>query len=139
MLFQTIVLFCILIIFYLFYLFFFIYWISNYDKLRLLLLYIICYDGVPQDDLRKLVEHAHIRNSELDIISNFKYLGANLKSSTLKDLKPKRGYDSMWEKEKVKRKLNKRDDEESYELSRYISTLKYVIEVIIIILKWKDK
>jgi len=102
--------------------------VDNYDKLRLLLLYIICYDGVPQDDLRKLVEHAHIRNSELDIISNFKYLGANLKSSTLKDLKPKRGYDGVWEKEKVKRKLNKRDDEESYELSRYVSTLKYVIE-----------
>ena len=114
---------------------YFILKISNYDKLRLLILYIICYNGVPQDDLKKLVEHAHIMNPELDIISNFKYLGVNLKSSTLKDLKPKRGYDSMWEKEKVKRKLNKNDEEESYELSRYVSTLKYVIEVIIIILK----
>jgi len=103
--------------------------VDNYDKLRLLLLYIICYDGIPQDDLRKLVEHARIHNPDLDLISNFKYLGVNLKSSTLKDLKPKRGYDSMWEKEKVKRKLNKNDDEESYELSRYVSTLKYVIEV----------
>jgi len=102
--------------------------VDNYDKLRLLILYIICYNGVPQDDLKKLVEHAHIMNPELDIISNFKYLGVNLKSSTLKDLKPKRGYDSMWEKEKVKRKLNKNDEEESYELSRYVSTLKYVIE-----------
>jgi len=102
--------------------------VDNYDKLRLLLLYIICYDGIPQDDLRKLVEHARIHNPDLDLISNFKYLGVNLKSSTLKDLKPKRGYDSMWEKEKVKRKLNKNDDEESYELSRYVSTLKYVIE-----------
>jgi len=113
---------------------YFILKISNYDKLRLLILYIICYNGVPQDDLKKLVEHAHIMNPELDIISNFKYLGVNLKSSTLKDLKPKRGYDSMWEKEKVKRKLNKNDEEESYELSRYVSTLKYVIEVIIIII-----
>ncbi|OUM61424.1 hypothetical protein PIROE2DRAFT_12577 [Piromyces sp. E2] len=102
--------------------------VDTYDKLRLLILYIICYDGVPQDDLRKLVEHAHMMNPELDIINNFKYLGVNLKSSQLKDLKPKRGYDSMWEKEKVKRKLNKNDEEESYELSRYVSTLKYVIE-----------
>ncbi|KAG4086819.1 Sec1-like protein [Neocallimastix lanati (nom. inval.)] len=102
--------------------------VDIYDKLRLLILYIICYDGVPQEDLRKLVEHAHMANPELDIISNFKYLGINLKSNQLKDLKPKRGYDSMWEKEKVKRKLNKNDEEESYELSRYVSTLKYVIE-----------
>jgi len=67
---------------------------------------------------------------ELDIISNFKYLGVNLKNSQLKELKPKRGYDSMWEKEKVKRKLSKNDEDESYELSRYVSTLKYVIEVL---------
>ncbi|KAG4090299.1 Sec1-like protein [Neocallimastix lanati (nom. inval.)] len=102
--------------------------VDNYNKLRLLTLYIICYGGVPQEDLRKLIEHAHVSNSELDIISNFKYLGVNLKSSQLKDLNPKRGYDSMWEKEKIKRKLNKNDEEESYELSRYVSTLKYVME-----------
>jgi len=102
--------------------------VDTYDKLRLLILYIICHDGVPQDDLRKLVEHARMMDPELDIISNFKYLGVNLKNSQLKELKPKRGYDSMWEKEKVKRKLSKNDEDESYELSRYVSTLKYVIE-----------
>jgi len=102
--------------------------VDTFDKLRLLILYIICYDGVPREDLRKLVDHAHISNSELDIINNFKFLGVNLKSNQLNELKPKRGYDSMWEKEKIKRKLNKDDDEDSYELSRYVSTLKYVME-----------
>jgi len=34
----------------------------------------------------------------------------------------------MWEKEKAKRKLKKNEEEETYELSRYVSTLKYVME-----------
>jgi len=102
--------------------------VDTFDKLRLLILFIICYDGVPQRDLRKLIEHAHITDSELDIINNFKFLGVNLKSNQLKDLKPRRGYDSMWEKEKAKRKLKKNEEEETYELSRYVSTLKYVME-----------
>lgn len=104
--------------------------VDSYDKLRLLLLYIICHDGIPQEDLRKLLQHAHVMNQDVDTISNFSLLGVNLKSSVAKELSPKRGYDSMWEKEKNKRKSNRNNnnEEETYELSRYVSTLKYVVE-----------
>ncbi|CAO3657362.1 unnamed protein product [Mucor hiemalis] len=94
--------------------------VSQADKARLLMLYIIWKEGgIFEDDKRKLIEHAKLRGEYRDAVNNLPLIGVKLtrlrskeKSSFLK-----------------KRKQKKNKDEESpYELSRYVPTLKKVMD-----------
>lgn len=49
--------------------------ISRLDKVRIIALYILYKDGVPDEDRRRLFQHAKLSTPEQDVINNLVYLG----------------------------------------------------------------
>ncbi|GAA5812262.1 hypothetical protein MFLAVUS_005712 [Mucor flavus] len=94
--------------------------VSQADKARLLMLYIIWKEGgIFEDDKRKLIEHAKLKGEYRDAVNNLPLIGVKLtrirqpeKTNFLK---------------KRRQKKNK-DEETPYELSRYVPTLKKVMD-----------
>ncbi|ORZ37150.1 Sec1-like protein [Catenaria anguillulae PL171] len=87
--------------------------LTPYDKARLLMLFIIHKEGVQDDDRRKLLEHANIGLDLSESITNMALLGDGKKEKRAKkDTKKKAGA----------------DDDGSYELSRYQTMVKTVLE-----------
>jgi len=84
-------------------------------KLRIICLYIQYRDGVPDEDRRRLYQHARLTLAEQDVVNALVYLGVKIsKGPTDKDTK--------------KFKQQKPIGVEEYELSRFKPTLKTVIE-----------
>lgn len=52
--------------------------VSNYDKVRIIALYVMIKNGISDENLTKLVTHAQIEPRERDMITNLNYLGVNV-------------------------------------------------------------
>ena len=51
---------------------------SNRDKVRIIVLYLMHRDGAPEEDLRRLFQHAKLQLSEQDAIKGLAHLGIRL-------------------------------------------------------------
>ncbi|CAL8101463.1 unnamed protein product [Orchesella dallaii] len=51
---------------------------SEYDKLRVIILYILFKNGVPQSSLQKLLQHANVSSDMHSIVTNLSLLGQNV-------------------------------------------------------------
>lgn len=93
--------------------------VSNADKVRIIALYIMYSDGVPDEDRRRLFQHARLGISEMDAVNNLIHLGARVvKDSTSS------GWDAWFKKGKRKQVSG----ENEYELSRYQPLVKLMVE-----------
>lgn len=54
--------------------------ISNYDKVRIIALYVMIKNGISEENLMKLFTHAQIGPKEQDMIRNLSFLGTNIVS-----------------------------------------------------------
>ncbi|KAF8986449.1 vacuolar sorting protein VPS33/slp1 [Entomortierella lignicola] len=89
------------------------------DKLRLLMLYVICRDGLRAADREMLFEHAKLSDGNAEAVRNLALLGINVE----------RGGSNPRNKKKPfypRKKLE--DEEQPYDLSRYITKAKKVVE-----------
>lgn len=89
--------------------------VSNFDKIRLLMSYILYRDGLLDDDRRKLFSHARISPSEGEAFNNLQVMGIRLVKAP-------------GERERKVKKPKKKNDEDQFDLSRYVPVLKTVIE-----------
>ncbi|KAJ3101990.1 vacuolar sorting protein VPS33/slp1 [Phlyctochytrium planicorne] len=105
----------------------------NYDKLRLLILYIIAQEGILDADRRRLLEASKLSLEDSQAITNLSLIGVKLTSNSDKK-KKKEGKYTYYSRiaEKKKKKKKKVDDELPYDLSRYVPMVKYLLEV------WSD-
>lgn len=104
---------------------------STTDKLRLLLLYIIARDGISDEERRKLIQQARLAPDETDAFANLAFLGCHLKPSATSRSVPgvRPSYVGSSVRDKGSKKKGAADDEERpYDLSRFVPTLKYVME-----------
>jgi syntaxin-binding protein 1 len=93
--------------------------VSNADKVRIIALYIMYSDGVPDEDRRRLFQHARLGLSEMDAVNNLVHLGARVVRDATSS-----GWDAWFKKGKRKQVPG----ENEYELSRYQPLLKLTIE-----------
>ncbi|KAJ3027855.1 UNVERIFIED_CONTAM: vacuolar sorting protein VPS33/slp1 [Siphonaria sp. JEL0065] len=104
--------------------------IPPYDKLRILMLYIIAQEGIHDMDRKRLLDAAKLSLEDSQAITNLGYLGVRL--STNQDKKKKLSkekytyYGRVAEKRKKKKK--KTDGDLPYDLSRFVTMLKYILE-----------
>lgn len=52
--------------------------VENQDKVRVILLYILAKNGVSNENLEKLLQHAQVPPQEKDTIHNMAHLGVNV-------------------------------------------------------------
>ncbi|KAI9464216.1 Sec1-like protein [Boletus coccyginus] len=89
--------------------------IINLNKVRMIALYIMYRDGVPDEDCRRLYQHARLGMAEQDAVKSLSHLGVRIT----------RGPADKDTKKKLKQKPSR---EEEYDLSRYKPLLRTVIE-----------
>jgi len=87
------------------------------DKIRIILLYIVLKNGIPEDNLKKLIHHAALSPSDEASIRNLAHLGVNIINN---DGRKKSGP-----------KLERREHDATYQLSRWTPMLKDVMEMAI--------
>ncbi|XP_076040465.1 syntaxin-binding protein Rop [Oratosquilla oratoria] len=90
--------------------------VDDRDKLRVILLYILAKNGIPDENLRKLLDHGHIPASEKATINNMNQLGANV---IVEGGQKKKIY-------QVPRK--ERITEQTYQMSRWTPVAKDIME-----------
>ncbi|KAI5117142.1 hypothetical protein M0805_008261 [Coniferiporia weirii] len=88
---------------------------SNLNKLRIIALYIQFREGVPEEDRRRLCQHARLKMTEIDAIGSLAHMGVRItRGAADKD---------------IKRKLKtKPTADEEYDLSRYKPILQTVLD-----------
>ena len=93
--------------------------VSNADKVRIIALYIMYSDGVPDEDRRRLFQHARLGLGEMDSVNNLVHLGARVVKDPMNS-----GWDA-WFKKGKRRQMS---GENEYELSRYQPLVKLMVE-----------
>ncbi|KAI0272325.1 Sec1-like protein [Gloeopeniophorella convolvens] len=89
--------------------------VINSNKVRIIALYIQYREGVPDEDRRRLYQHARLTRPEIEAVNSLVHLGVRInRGPGDKDLK--------------RRLRQKQSAEEEYELSRYKPLLRTVIE-----------
>ncbi|KAA1136315.1 vacuolar sorting protein VPS33/slp1 [Puccinia graminis f. sp. tritici] len=87
--------------------------ISTSDKLRIVALYVLYRDGVPDEDRRRLYQHARLALHEMDAVNNMVFLGANVTKDS----------------GKRKKALFKQPlDENAYDISRFQPVVKLMLQ-----------
>ncbi|KAF9171456.1 vacuolar sorting protein VPS33/slp1 [Mortierella sp. AD011] len=93
--------------------------VSTMDKIRLLMLYVICRDGLRAADREMLFEHAKISEGNAEAIRNLGLLGVNVeRGGSIPRTKKKPFYP----------RKRPEDEEQPYDLSRYITKAKRIVE-----------
>lgn len=93
--------------------------VSNADKVRIIALYVMYSDGVPDEDRKRLFQHARLGLSEMEAVNNLIHLGARV----LRD-----PTNSTWDAWFKKGKRKQVSGENEYELSRYQPLVKLMVE-----------
>ncbi|MBW0462688.1 hypothetical protein O181_002403 [Austropuccinia psidii MF-1] len=78
--------------------------LSTSDKLRIVALYVLYRDGVPDEDRRRLYQHAKLALHEMDAVKNLIHLAANVTKDS---------------GEKKKQLFKQTLDENAYDISRF--------------------
>ncbi|KAI1791834.1 Sec1-like protein [Ganoderma leucocontextum] len=89
--------------------------VINLTKVRIIALYIQHRDGVPDEDRRRLYQHARLTVAEQDAVNALVYLGVRISRQ-------------LGDKDTKKKIKQKPSNEEEYELSRYKPVLRTVLE-----------
>ncbi|XP_063596413.1 protein ROP-like [Penaeus indicus] len=90
--------------------------VKEEDKLRVILLYILAKNGISNENLEKLLQHAQISSTEKATINNLAHLGVNVVVEGGKQRKPYQ----------IQRK--ERITEQTYQMSRWTPTIKDIME-----------
>ncbi|VDD87054.1 unnamed protein product [Enterobius vermicularis] len=89
--------------------------VENSDRLRLILLYIISKNGITEENLNKLLQHANIDADEKDTLTNASFLGFNVTID--------QGRKRTWTPQR-----RERGNEQVYQSSRWVPVIKDVME-----------
>ncbi|KAI0629391.1 Sec1-like protein [Trametes polyzona] len=89
--------------------------VVNMNKVRIIALYIQHRDGVPDEDRRRLYQHARLTLAEQDAVNALVHLGVRISRQS-------------GDKDTRKKMKQKPSNEEEYELSRYKPVLRTVLE-----------
>uniref|UniRef100_A0A1A9WVP3 Protein ROP n=1 Tax=Glossina brevipalpis TaxID=37001 RepID=A0A1A9WVP3_9MUSC len=88
--------------------------VSNYDKVRIITLYVMIKNGITEENLTKLFTHAQLSPRDQDMVRNLSFLGVNVIA------------DSRKKQYTVPRK--ERITEHTYQMSRWTPVIKDVME-----------
>ncbi|MFH4982627.1 hypothetical protein AB6A40_009336 [Gnathostoma spinigerum] len=89
--------------------------VEQADRLRLILLYIISKNGISQENLDKLLQHANIDMVEKEMLTNASYLGLNVITD--------QGRKRVWTPSR-----KERANEQVYQSSRWVPVIKDIME-----------
>ncbi|KAM8721074.1 hypothetical protein ACLKA7_007018 [Drosophila subpalustris] len=88
--------------------------VSNYDKVRIISLYVMIKNGISEENLTKLFTHAQLSTKHQDMVRNLSFLGINVIADSRKKIY------SVPRKERI--------TESTYQMSRWTPVIKDIME-----------